>query len=143
MVVEPGLAWALNNLSVRRSKLGRHEDAMTASEEAVALYRRLAKANPGAFESDLAWALDSFADVRTEGRKDLDRAESAIREAIGIFERLKDAMPEGSADDTSIAYRTAVRLLDSMGREDEAAALRHRIDVSNGSGLKEMPEATL
>ncbi len=45
---------ALNNLGIRLSNLGRREQALQATEEAVELYRRLAAANPAAFEPDLA-----------------------------------------------------------------------------------------
>ena len=39
---------SLNNLAARLSDVGRREDALTVGEQAVALYRELARARPGA-----------------------------------------------------------------------------------------------
>ena len=47
----------MNNLSVRLSALGRREEALAQAEEAVRLYRQLAKARPDAFLPDLARSL--------------------------------------------------------------------------------------
>ena len=44
---------ALNNLGIRYSEVGRRQDALAPTEEAVRLYRDLAAANP-AFLPDLA-----------------------------------------------------------------------------------------
>ena len=43
----PDLAMSLNNLGIRLSNLGRREDALKASQEAVDIYRALAKDRPG------------------------------------------------------------------------------------------------
>jgi hypothetical protein len=57
---EPDLASALNNLSVRLGEAGQREDGLSASQEAVQVYRRLAAANPAAYEPDLASALNNL-----------------------------------------------------------------------------------
>jgi len=46
---EPGFAAALNNLSVRLADTGRREEGLAASQEAVHIYRRLAAAQPAAY----------------------------------------------------------------------------------------------
>ena len=56
----PDLATALNNLGIRLSGLGRREEALAATGEAVDLYRRLATARPDAFEPDLARSLTNL-----------------------------------------------------------------------------------
>ena len=57
---QPDLARSLNNLSVRLADLGRREDALAASQEAVAIYRELAAARPDAFRPDLARSLNNL-----------------------------------------------------------------------------------
>jgi hypothetical protein len=42
--------------------LGRLAEALSASEEAVAMYRELAEVNPGRYRPDLAWSLGVLAD---------------------------------------------------------------------------------
>ena len=45
---------SLNNLSNRLGGLGRREEALAASQEAVTIRRELAAARPDAFRPDLA-----------------------------------------------------------------------------------------
>ena len=51
---------SLNNLGGRLSALGRREDALAASEEAVDIRRHLAAADPSAFLPDLAGSLEQL-----------------------------------------------------------------------------------
>jgi hypothetical protein len=51
---------SLNNLGVFRSNLGRQEAALDATEQAAAIYRRLATARPDAFEPGLAMSLNNL-----------------------------------------------------------------------------------
>ncbi|MDY7104816.1 MAG: tetratricopeptide repeat protein, partial [Actinomycetota bacterium] len=50
----PFLAAVLNNLASFQSAVGRREEALATAEEAVAIRRRLADANPAAYLADLA-----------------------------------------------------------------------------------------
>ena len=59
----PNLAASLNNQSGRLSELGRREDALTAIDEAVGVYRELAGARPDAFLPDLAMSLNNQSEV--------------------------------------------------------------------------------
>ena len=43
----PGLAKTLGNLGLRLGAVGRRTEALEPTEEAVEIYRRLAKQNPG------------------------------------------------------------------------------------------------
>jgi len=55
----PGLASALNNLGIRYSELGRRQDSLAPTEEALEHFRALAAENP-AFLPDLAKALKNL-----------------------------------------------------------------------------------
>ena len=57
---------SLNNLSLRLAEAGRRDEGLTAIEEAVAVYRRLAGANAAAYEPDLAMSLNNLS-VRPGG----------------------------------------------------------------------------
>ena len=58
--LEPDLALSLNNLGNRLSDLGRREDALTATGEAVEIRRRLAARWPDVYRDDLRSSLDLF-----------------------------------------------------------------------------------
>jgi len=53
----PALAWSLSNLAWSLGDLGRREDALAASEEAVTIHREPAKARPDTFRSNLEQSL--------------------------------------------------------------------------------------
>ena len=55
----PGLARALDNLGARLRRLGRYPEALAAGEEAVGLWRPLARDNP-AYQSGLTRALTNL-----------------------------------------------------------------------------------
>jgi hypothetical protein len=50
----------LNNLGLWLSELGREADALAPSQEALAIRRRLAEANPAAHLPDLAMSLHNL-----------------------------------------------------------------------------------
>ena len=74
----------LNNLSVDLGRLGRYEEALTASEEAAAFYRQLSETRPEAFLPDLARALWTNA----QALADLGRATEAVAATAEAMERL-------------------------------------------------------
>ncbi|MGH3570134.1 MAG: tetratricopeptide repeat protein, partial [Pseudonocardia sp.] len=125
---EPDLASSLNNLSVMLSNLGRREDALTATTDAVEIYRRLAATNPAAFEPDLARGLWTFAWVRAAADTDLDAALPAAEQSAAIYERLHQRRPQAFGDDLRGALSTLADVLDGLGRAAEAAKARRRID---------------
>ncbi|MEX5636513.1 tetratricopeptide repeat protein [Parafrankia sp. FMc2] len=70
---------SLNNLGVLLASLGRPGEALTATEQAVEIRRRLAAAHPAVFEADLSASLTNLTfgpgefhpvspDVHKEGR---------------------------------------------------------------------------
>jgi hypothetical protein len=52
---------SLSNLAISRADVGQREEAVAPAEEAVALYRPLAKASPAAYADALAGTLDTLA----------------------------------------------------------------------------------
>ncbi len=101
------LGATLNNYACSLSIQGRFDEAATASAEAVAIYRRLAGDDPGRYTATLARLLWTFAEVRTEGRLDLDAALAAAEETVAIYEKLSADDPAAYAESLSGA-RTAV-----------------------------------
>ncbi|MFF8423862.1 hypothetical protein ACF07Y_01710 [Streptomyces sp. NPDC016566] len=75
------------NLGFRMLRAGHRDDAVTVTEQAVGILRRLAAADSGAYEPALATALAEL----SERAFAADRAEASRRaaeEAVGIFRRL-------------------------------------------------------
>ena len=75
------------------AKLGRREDALAATTEAVEIYRELAAARPDAFRPDLAMSLTNQSTALAElGRR--EDALAAITEAVEIYRELAAARPD-------------------------------------------------
>jgi tetratricopeptide (TPR) repeat protein len=83
----------LNNASVDLVNLGEHEKALTAIQEAVVIRRRLAAANPQAFDPHLAGSLNNLSTCWS-GVGDRKQALAAIQEAVKIRRRLAAANPQ-------------------------------------------------
>jgi tetratricopeptide (TPR) repeat protein len=107
---EADLATSLNNLSaevIRRQETllasldslwdvlalaAQHKEALEPIEEAVAIYRRLAAANPAVYELGLAASLNNLSDIFAwVGRR--DEALAAVEEAVAVYRRLAAANP--------------------------------------------------
>jgi hypothetical protein len=86
------LAGSLNNLSVRLAALGRREEALAASQEAVTIRRELAAARPDAFRPDLAAALNNLS-VRLAALGRREDALAASHEAVTIRRELAARWP--------------------------------------------------
>jgi hypothetical protein len=84
----PDLAAALNNLGIRYREVGRRQDAVAPTEEAVATYRTLAADNP-AFLPDLAMALNNLGVFYSEvGREaEIDAAWEKALAALSTEDR--------------------------------------------------------
>src|SRR5271155_1979912 len=70
----PDLATSLNNLGGDLSNLGRREEALAASQEAVDIRRRLAQTRPDAFLPDLATSLGALSGALTAADRHGDAA---------------------------------------------------------------------
>ena len=74
------LARSLSNLGASSFALGRPADALPVTEEAIAVYRELAQADPGRYRPDITQALDDLAANLTELDRDSEAEQS--RETI-------------------------------------------------------------
>ena len=119
---------ALNLCGIRLSKLGKHEEAVTAGQEAVDIYRRLAEARPDAFLPQLATSLRNLG----KHLSGLDRREETLavtQEAAGIYRRLAEARPDLLPDLTD-SLNDVGNWLSGLGRREEAlAASREAADT--------------
>ena len=80
-------------LGDRLTNASRPEEALAATEQATAIYRRLAAAQPDTFEPDLATSQDSLGMTLAElGR--WEEALAATGEATAIYRRLAAARPD-------------------------------------------------
>jgi tetratricopeptide (TPR) repeat protein len=92
----PNLADSLNNLSTRLSELGRWDEALVASTEAVGIRRELALTRNDAFLAELAQSLSNLSIRLAEvGRR--DDALVASTEAVDISRDLAQARLHGLA----------------------------------------------
>ncbi|WP_206745010.1 tetratricopeptide repeat protein, partial [Pseudofrankia sp. BMG5.36] len=127
------LAHALTNLSARLGELGRWEEGLAASEEAVDVYRRLAEARPEEFLSDLAGALTNLS-VDLGGLGRLEEGLAANEEALAVYRRLAEDRPEAFLPDLAMSLTNLSVDLGELGRWEEglaaieeAVAIRRRL----------------
>ncbi|MFD9441893.1 tetratricopeptide repeat protein, partial [Streptomyces sp. NPDC060001] len=120
----PDLARSLANLGADLSGVGRREEALTVTEEAVEIYRRLAQANPAAYHPDLARSLTVWAWVRYEGQQDPSGALRATGEAVEIYRRLVTVVPVRFLSPLRFVLGLQADLLLMLGRAREARDIR-------------------
>ena len=88
----------LNNEGARLSDLGRREEALAATQEAVTLLRRLAEQAPDAFSPDLAMSLNNLgSDLSALGRR--EEALVAAREAVMRLTPFFFQLPQAYGED--------------------------------------------
>ncbi|WP_272591558.1 tetratricopeptide repeat protein [Streptomyces sp. M92] len=119
---EPNFAASLNNLGIRLSEAGRLDEALTAEQEAVEIYQRLATSNPAAYEPDLARSLYVMAAISATGGELLG-ALRATGEAVELYRRHIGTLPTVLPRLHGV-LRLQARLLDGLGREQEAEQVR-------------------
>lgn len=111
-------AVSLNNFAGRLSALGQREQAVTAIEQAVRLYRALAKTRPD-FLPELARSLSNL----SNGLSDLGRREDALRaaqEAVCLRRGLAKARPEAFLPGLAASLNNLANRLSELGRGKEA-----------------------
>jgi len=114
------LAQRLGNLGIRLSNLGRREEALQATTEAVDIRRRLARHNPAASEPDLARELTNLGTMLSNlGR--WAHALEATTEAIEVYRRLATANLVASEPDLARALTNLGAVLSNLGHRDEEA----------------------
>jgi tetratricopeptide (TPR) repeat protein len=115
----PARARSLNNLGVRLSDLGRREEALQTTDEAVGIYRQLAAQRPDAFLPDLASSLNNLGNMLS----DLGRREEALQatdEAVRIRRQLAAQRPDVFLPDLASSLGNLGNRLSALGRREEA-----------------------
>jgi hypothetical protein len=113
----------LLSLSNWLHQTGRREDPLTAINEAVTAYRKLANARPDAFLPGLASSLDNQSnDLAGLGRR--EDALAAINEAVAIRRKLAGTWRTvfGSVLGSSLTFKA--QLLESLGNPSDAEVAR-------------------
>ena len=100
----------MNNLGIRYSEVGRREDALAPAEEAAQICRRLAQANPAAYEPDLAMSLWSVAWICDRSRLAANVGLGPGREAIALFTALSRRYPDVFSARLQAVVETVSRL---------------------------------
>ena len=113
-------AW-LVSLANWQHALGRREDALAASEEAVTIYRQLAQTWPDTLLPDLAGSLNT----RSVCLSDLGRREdalAAIEEALTIYQQLTQTAPDAFLPNLATSLINQSACLSGLGRREDALA---------------------
>jgi tetratricopeptide (TPR) repeat protein len=101
------------------SNLGRREEALAASQEAVDIRRRLAQTRPDAFLPDLAMSLNnSGAMLSNLGRR--EEALAASQEAVDIYRRLAQTRPDAFLPDLAMSLNNSPAKPPAMPERIEA-----------------------
>jgi tetratricopeptide (TPR) repeat protein len=118
---QPRLAMALNNLGTMLRAVGRHRDALAATEEAVTLYRQLAADNPAAHQPDRAMALNNLGAMLSAVGRDRE-ALAATEEAVTLRRQLAADDPAAHQPDLAGALTNLGNKLSAVGRDRDALA---------------------
>jgi tetratricopeptide (TPR) repeat protein len=143
--VDAGLASALSNLGVFLGAVGRRAEALAPTEEAVKLYRDLARSNP-AFLGDLAMALNNLGVRYSEvGRR--REALAPTEEAMKIRRELAKSNPAYLGDlamalnNLGLIYRDLGRRAEALAPTDEAVRVYRELAKSNPAFLGDLASA--
>jgi tetratricopeptide (TPR) repeat protein len=122
----------LSNFGVRLTAIGRREEALAASQDAVAIYRRLAATRPDAFLPDLASSLNNISVCLSNlGRR--EEALAASQEAVAIRRRLAATRPDAFLPDLAMSLNNLGMMLWSLGcREEALVASQEAVAIRRG-----------
>ena len=114
------------------SNLGRREDALAASQEAVDIRRRLAQSRPDAFLPDLASSLNNLGgDLSNLGRR--EDALAASQEAVEIYRRIAHEDPTPSSQTSRQASITSADICPTSGGAKTPSQRPRRPSKSEGA----------
>ncbi|MFK8014103.1 MAG: tetratricopeptide repeat protein, partial [Gammaproteobacteria bacterium] len=123
----------------RLSNLGRREEALSASEEAVGVYRDLAASRPDAFLPGLGMSLNNLSgDLSNLGRR--EEALSASEEAVGVYRDLAASRPDAFLPDLANSISVRSDLLAEIERFEDAANAAHEALTMLLPFLQRFPE---
>lgn len=113
------LAVALDQLAVRLTAIGRHDQAMAAAEEVARIYTELAASRPRAFRPQLAASLNNLANVLGNvGRR--EPALTAALEATKLYRELAAARPKDFRRELAASLNNLANMLGAVGRPEPA-----------------------
>ena len=116
----PDHARSLNNLSVHLSNLGRREEALAASQEAVDIYRRLAETRPDAFLPDLARSLDTLGNTLASAGRHQEAAAARL-EGLTLIATLVERRPQAFGHLARALYGGYLESCERTGAEPNSA----------------------
>lgn len=116
------VARSLDNLAIRAVNLGRRDEALFASQEAVDAYRELVEADPNGFLPDLASSLNIRGKMLSEAGRH-DEALAASQQAVWTFFALAKVDPNAFRSDLALSRNNLGSDLTTLGRHDEALAV--------------------
>jgi tetratricopeptide (TPR) repeat protein len=113
-------AW-LRKLGTRLKALGRYEEAVAATTEAVTVYRRLVGCRPDTFLPELAKSLSNLGAARGELFQYQPALEAAL-EATDMFKRLAEARPDAFLYqfEYAVSLNNLAGRYKVLGKRDEA-----------------------
>jgi tetratricopeptide (TPR) repeat protein len=121
---------------------GQRHDAYTATAEATTLYRRLAVANPAAFEPNLTASLNNLGAMLSGlGRR--GEALTVTSEAVEVYRRLAVANPAAFEPNLAMSLNNLGNMLSELGRwgealtvTSEAVEVYRRLAVANPAAFE-------
>ncbi|MFC8263975.1 tetratricopeptide repeat protein [Streptomyces sp. NPDC057291] len=134
---EPDLARSLSTLGIQLSEVGRRAEALTATEQAVEIWRRLAADNPAAYEPFFARSLSIFGShLSGVGRR--VEALTAEQQAVEIWRRLAADNPAAYERDLAMSLSNLGSHLSEVGHRaealtaaEQAVEIRRRLAADN------------
>ena len=135
-------AQASGMLGYSLSALGRREEALAATEEAVDIRRKLANKNPDAFLPDLAMSLNNLGAILSElGKR--EEALVATEEAVEKYRQLAKKNPDAFLPDLAASLNNLGNRLSELGKREEALVATEEAVEIRRQLAKKNPDAFL
>ncbi|MFL5351079.1 tetratricopeptide repeat protein [Archangium sp.] len=109
----------LISLGNRSGALGRREEALQATHEAVEVYRVLAERNPDAFRPSLAGSLNNLG-IRMNALGRREEALQATHEAVEVYRALAERNPDAFRPNLAMSLNNLGIRMSALGRRAEA-----------------------
>jgi tetratricopeptide (TPR) repeat protein len=124
-----------NRLAEERGTSGTAREAMAATKEAVAIFRRLAADDPGTYSPDLARSLLNLSgDLGQAGQR--ENARKAIAEAVALYREMSQVNPAAfQADYGNALFNFGTLLAKARHYQDAYAALSETLSVFQGEHI--------
>ncbi len=136
-VAQDRVAMVQNHLGKLHIEENRNAEALTAFGEALKIYIRLAKKNPGPYYSDVAQSLSNIGVVHTHENRTAE-AREAHELALGIFRKLAKWKPDdylylvpACLNNLGNLYKQENRMGEARAVYEEALAIRRQLSKKN------------